>query len=141
MTKRELITAVIDTNVICRHALQDHAIHSPAANTLFEKLARGEVHVLCPATAIFEALHILHGRNASPRKDVVDYFTVLGHYPGWHVENAATVGAALDFWSENPALDFADCYYLALAAQLQMPTVYTFDKKMDRYPGIERLDP
>ena len=48
---------------------------------------------------------------------------------------------ALDFWAQQPRLDFADCYHLALAEELGMTQVYSFDKKMDRYAGVERIEP
>lgn len=48
---------------------------------------------------------------------------------------------ALLFWVGQPALDFADCYHLALTKSLGLDAIYTFDKKMDRYPGVTRLEP
>lgn len=131
----------LDTNVICRHALDDHDQHSRRARALFERVAQGETHVFCPATAVFEAIYILHNRNESPRPDVADYFAIVMEYPGFHLEHPESVRAAFDLWTANPALDFADCFHLALTKELGMTQIYTFDKKMDRYLGVERIEP
>lgn len=133
--------SVIDTNIICRHALQDHDDHSPRANHLFLKIARGEETVYCPPTAIFEAIHIMHGRNKAPRNQVKSYFDLILNYPGFETYKPTSIIDALTFWSEQSPLDFADCYHLALTHELGMSQIYSFDKKMDRYPGVERVEP
>lgn len=132
---------LIDTNIICRHALQDHDEHSPHANQLFLSLARGTEKVYCPATAVFEAIHIMHGRNGAPREEVGAYFRAILNYPGVETHHPAAILNALDFWAKQPRLDYADCYHLALAEELGMTQIYSFDKKMDRYPGVERIEP
>lgn len=139
MSNRDWVA--LDTNVICRHALDDHEQHSPRAKVLFERIAQGEIHVFCPATAIFEAIYILSDRNESPRSDVAGYFATIVQYPGFHLEHPQSIRAAFNLWAANPALDFADCYHLALTRELGMTQIYTFDKKMNRYPGVERIEP
>lgn len=141
MITNEPVIAIIDTNVICRHALQDHDDHSPRANRLFEHIAIGQVQVLCPATAVFEAIHILHKRNGAPRDRVANYLLAIGEYTGFRFENSAAIKRAISFWVEQPRLDFADCYHLALADELDMNRVFTFDQRMDRFPGVERIEP
>lgn len=133
--------AVIDTNVICRHALQDHDDHSPRANRLFDMIANGKEEVFCPDTAIFEVIHILHKLNGAPRANVSHHLNMIMNYVGFQVEHFEAMTRALDFWVSQPRLDFADCYHLALAQELGMTQVYSFDKKMDRYPGVERVQP
>ncbi len=38
-------------------------------------------------------------------------------------------------------LSFADCFHLTLTKELGMTQIYTFDRKMNRFPGVERLEP
>jgi predicted nucleic acid-binding protein len=38
-------------------------------------------------------------------------------------------------------VSFADCYHIALAADLEFTEIYSFDKWMDRYPSISRIEP
>lgn len=131
----------LDTNVVCRHALDDHDVHSPRAKALFERIAQGDLHVFCPATAVFEAIYILNDRNGSPRLEVAGYFATIMAYPGFHLEHPDAVKAAFSLWTTHATLDFADCYHLALTKELGMTQIYTFDRKMGRYPGVERVEP
>lgn len=132
---------MIDSNIICRHALQDHDDHSPRSTRLFLRIARGEEIVYCPPTAVIEAIHIMHGRNKAPRAEVENYFNLILNYPGFETYCPTAMITALAFWCEQSPLDFADCYHLALTEGLGMDQIYSFDKKMDRYPGIERIEP
>ncbi len=90
---------------------------------------------------IFEAIHLLHGRLSLPRGDIAWALKDLINLPGFVMSDEAAVISALDFWVQQSPLDFADCYHLALTAELGMTQIYTFDKKMDRYPGVERIEP
>jgi hypothetical protein len=56
---------------------------------------------------------------------------------GWRDANLEALG----FWKDHSPLSFADCFHLVLAKQLGMECIYTFDKKMDRFPGVERVEP
>lgn len=133
--------AVIDTNVILRHLLNDHSDHSPRASAVFLRVRRGELTVFCPDTAIFEAIHILHGRARTPRSRAATALAMLIEPTSFHMDHKPAVVSALQLWVEQPALDYADCYHLALTRHLGMTQVYTFDKKMDCYPGVTRIEP
>lgn len=130
----------IDTNVLLRHLLQDHDDHSPRASALLLAVRRGEQRIFCPSTVIFEAIHILHGRAGLPRNDIAWALNNLIELPFFVMAEDAII-AALDLWKSQPALDYADCYHLALTKQLGMTEIYSFDKKMDRYPGVIRVEP
>ena len=95
----------------------------------------------CPETAIFEALYILTGIANAPRNAAATPMAELVALPGIQLGNQEAVLNALQFWVEQPVLDFADCYHLALTSALGLDAIYTFDRKMDRYPGVERLEP
>lgn len=139
MTGRSMLT--VDTNVILRHLLNDHDDHSPRASALFLQVRQGEQLVFCPETAVFEAVHILHGLKGAPRDRTVAALLMLIEQPAFHMDHKGAIVAALAFWREQPALDYADCYHLALTNELGLTGIYTFDKKMDRYPGVERIEP
>lgn len=132
---------VVDTNLILRHLLNDHDDQSPRASALFLKVRQGEQTIFCPDTAIFEAVHILTGLARSPRDRTVTALMLLVVLPSFRMNHKEAVQDALEFWKDQPALDYADCYHLALTKKLGMTKIYTFDKKMDRYPGVERVEP
>lgn len=137
----ERVPIAIDTNILLRHLMHDHPDHSPRATELLLSVGRGDQKVFCPATVIFEAIHLLHGRAKIPRSDAATSISDLVGMQHFEMEREPIILDALQFWVEQPALDFADCYHLALTSALGIDAIYTFDKKMDRYPGVSRLEP
>lgn len=139
MSKSPVVS--VDTNVILRHLLRDHPDHSPRASALFLRVRTGDQSVYCPDTAIFEAVHILHGRAGAPRDETAAALLMLIELASFRMNHKDAIISALEFWTRHPALDYADCYHLALTRELGMTEIYTFDRKMDRYPGVTRLEP
>jgi predicted nucleic acid-binding protein len=131
----------IDTNILLRHLLQDHDDHSPKASALLLDVRKGQQKIFCPATVIFEATHILHDRAGIPRKNVALALMNLIELPSFVMSEERVVTDALDFWTKQSPLDYADCYHLALTKALGMTEIYTFDQKMGRFPGVERVEP
>jgi predicted nucleic acid-binding protein len=101
----------------------------------------GEIEVFRAATAVFEAIYILHRTLSIPRRAMIQALTELVSCPGLRPGDGSAIQNALAFWVEQPSLDFADCCHLALTKDLGMAAIHTFDRKMDRYPGVERIEP
>lgn len=57
------------------------------------------------------------------------------------MSNWDALQSALAFWTRHGGLSFVDCFHLAMAAQAGLDYIYTFDQKMDRYPGVTRIEP
>lgn len=110
-TMSDQLAIVIDTNVILRHLLNDHDDHSPRASALFLQVRRGDLSVFCPDTAIFEAVHILHGRARAPRDQAAAALLMLVELPSFSMDHKPAISAALEFWIDQPTLDYADCYH------------------------------
>lgn len=139
MSERQI--ASVDTNILLRHLLQDHDDHSPRASALMRTVRTGETSLFCPATVIFETIHVLHGRARIPRADISRVLSNLIALPNFVMGQESVVVAALELWVNQPPLDYADCFHLALTRELGMTRIYTFDRKMDRYPDVERVEP
>lgn len=131
----------IDTNILLRHLLQDHDDHSPRASAFLLAVRRGQLKIFCPATVIFEAIHVLHGLVGLPRKDIAWALTDLIELPNFMMTEEAVVIDAFKFWTAQSPLDYADCFHLALTKEMGLSAIHTFDRKMNRFPGVERLEP
>lgn len=132
---------MIDSNVLIYAIGGSHPIFSARCGELLLRMAAGELALACAATAIFETIHIVHKRDGMPRKDTAATLLEIITLPAFLIDQREAVINALEFWADQPALDFADCYHLALTKALGLSAIYTFDKKMDRYPGVTRLEP
>ncbi|HEV2072676.1 MAG TPA: PIN domain-containing protein [Thermomicrobiales bacterium] len=132
---------LIDTNVFLRHLLDDIPEHSRRANKLFADVMKGDVRVYAPSTVFFEAVYVLTRHKGVPVADVSAALHILLNYPGFETDHREALGGALSLWNTQGPLSFADCFHLVLAKQLGMDRIYAFDGKMDRFPGVERVDP
>ena len=132
---------LIDTNILARYLLDDIPDHAERSRRLFEQAGRNETELFVPVTALAELLWLLIRQKGYPKGPVVETLLDLFRLPSLIVENHLAVNKALHLWVETSSLSFVDCYHLALAEALGMTQIYSFDKKMDRYPGVERIEP
>lgn len=131
----------IDTNVIIYHLTDNHPEHSPRCNALIEQVEAGEIEVTTAVTAVDEALRVLTRVFGHTRANAAAHMSTLIEQPEIEIDHRRAVLEAITFWAEQGPLSFADCYHLALTAELGMTQIYTFDKKMGRYPGVKRVEP
>lgn len=132
---------LVDTNVILRHLLGDIPDHAERANRLFDNVMEGDVHIYVPSTVFFEVVYVLTQRAKVGVADAADALIALLGLPGLQTDHPDALLEAMRLWRVQEPLSFADCFHLALAKQLGMTRIYTFDQKMDRYPGVTRIEP
>ncbi|MDQ3657015.1 MAG: PIN domain-containing protein [Chloroflexota bacterium] len=133
--------AFLDTNVIIRHLLRDNPDQSSRSSRLVGSIADGIVDVAISDTVVFEAVFVLNQIYKISRSEVADELTVLLNIPGISLNTKSEILATLRYWARQSPLSFADCYHLVTAESLGLDMIYSFDKKMGRYPGVERIEP
>lgn len=132
---------LIDTNILARLFLGDDPVLLEKSTALIGRAARGEEELFVPATVVSELSWLLKARRGISRRDIADAMQALFSIPAVHTEFPPAMKSALEHLSSRGGVSFVDCYHLALAKELGMTQVYSFDKKMDRYPGVERIEP
>lgn len=136
-----MVRQFIDTNVFIYHITNNHPDHSPRCKTLMKRIEAGDVEAVTAVTVVDEALRVLTRTFNYSRPKAAQVMSTLMSQPEFEIDHRRAVLVAISFWAEQNPLAFADCYHLALTEELGMTEIYTFDKKMDRYPGIERIEP
>lgn len=131
----------LDTNIIARYLLNDIPDHTDRVKRLLDVADGGEVELFVPASVFVELCHLFHRTLSMSRDDVAPTLLGVLRLTGLHVENRNAVRSALEFWASTGGLSFPDCYHLALTGEHGLTQIYSFDKKMDRYPGVERIEP
>lgn len=131
----------IDSNILARHLLRDIPEQAARCTRLFERAVAGEVTLFIPTTVVAEITWLLIRQRGVPKNDVADALIGLFQAHGVVLENSRAVINALRFLKATGGLSYVDCYHLALARELGMTQIYSFDKKMDRYSGVERIEP
>ena len=131
----------IDTNVIVYHLVQADHEHGLPSSQLFARLRAGTEAAYLSSTVVLECIHACQMRYKVPNQALADALVEILGFAGLHTDHPEAITHALMYWRTQGPLSFADCFHLALAEQLGMSSIYSFDKKMSRYPGVSRVEP
>jgi len=123
----------VDTNILVRAILGDDPKQSPLARKTIEN-ARD---IMVPITVLIELAWVLKSAGWS-RNQIYQGLCTLALQPTIHLDRSAEALAALDDYKAGPA-DFADYLALHLARALGARKLRTFDRKLAKAPGAERL--
>jgi predicted nucleic acid-binding protein len=133
--------ALLDTNVLLRHVLGDHREHSPRATAAIVAIERGERVVRLADTVVFETVFTLEKTYDVSRDAISDVLQPILALRGVVLPGKRLYPGVFELWTEEPGLSFADSYHLCLAKRLNIPAIMSFDRKLDRLPGVERIEP
>lgn len=134
-------TALLDTNVLLRHILEDHPDHSPRSTALIERIAEGTTVVRLADTVIFETVFVLTSFYRTPRDRIRDSVLPLISLPCVILPDKHIYPEVFDHWLAEPSLSFADSYHLSLAKYLGLTEIISFDRKIAKDPAVTRVEP
>lgn len=121
---------LIDTNILLRYLLQDHAEPSEKAN---EIIANNEV--LCLYSVIYEVIHVMRSVYQIERNMIANELHDLFADDILFSENKDVILKTLTIFKETP-LDFIDCLLIAKHI-IHGDEILSFDKKLNN--DIKRL--
>ena len=133
--------AILDTNVVLRHLLNDHPDHSPRATAYLRPVFTGERVLRLTDAVVSELVFTLDRTYKVPRTAIHEFIMEFIDLPAVILPGKALYRRTLQYWVEQPGLAFTDCQLLILADHSGIGAVVTFDRKMSRYPGVERIEP
>ena len=133
--------AFIDSNIIVYHLAGNHPRFSPRSTALVQRLSRGEEAAVCTSTAVIEASFVIERVLRVPRSQAAPALRNLVSISAIEFDFRQAIIDAIDLWRENGPLSLPDAYHLIFARDAGLDRIYTFDTKMGRYPGVERLEP
>jgi predicted nucleic acid-binding protein len=134
------VPAFLDTNILLRHLLQDHAAHSAKASAFLARLDAGELSVHTSDTVVFETVFNLQKRHGVMRSDIRDQLLPLLDLPTIRGLDKALIRSAFEYYVDRN-ISFADAYHVALMRRDGIEEIVTFDRDFDRVPGIRRVEP
>ncbi|MBA2468841.1 MAG: PIN domain-containing protein [Chloroflexia bacterium] len=130
----------LDTNVFLRHLLQDHADHSPRATLYFDRIEHGGLRVETTLTVVFETVFTLQSFYKHSRPLIRDNVQPLLQLSGIALPGKRRPRRAFDLYTSTN-LSFADCLHVAIAEARGVPEFVSFDRGLDRIPGLNRVEP
>lgn len=131
----------LDTNILLRIATNLPTDQAAACERLLRRAQAGEVDPpLVASNTVSEAVFVLRGRIYSyPREAIAAFIEQLLVSPLRFAE-LAVIERAVEFYRDHHD-DWDDCLLAAYALERGDGTVVSFDRGLDRIPGLRRLEP
>jgi predicted nucleic-acid-binding protein len=123
----------IDTNVLVRLITRDDAGEAAATEDFIEQGAWVSVVVLADTMWRLARFYKL-GPD-----DLAKAIEMLLHHRDLVIQDAEAVAGALELFREKPALGFSDCLILQLARQTGHLPLGTFDRRLSKVEGTQKL--
>ncbi len=131
----------LDSNILVYHLTHIPESYGVRCTALLLELAEGRIAASCSSTVILEAAFVMEKRFSVPRAEIAPKLRDIVKIEAIQFDHREAILAALEFWVNQGPLSFADCYHLALTKSIGLDTIFTFDRKMNRYPGVARVEP
>lgn len=132
-------TLAIDANVIIRFLLRDHAELSPKAKAIIDAVQAKRLRVLCDPVTLAEVAWVLKSFYKLTPEQIVKELRPLVEAECFRVPNKGLYLRALDLFSSTVP-HFGDACACAAALEECEGKLLSFDKKLSRADGIERLE-
>ena len=125
----------VDTNVLVRILVDDAGAVEQMEKARALLAASGTVYVT--QIVQVELVWVLESAYGFDKASVCRALDHIQHHQQFSLQSLDCFNAALDSFKKNSA-DFSDCLILAESV-LQQSKLATFDKKLGRLKGVERL--
>ena len=130
----------LDTNVLLRHLLQDEAEQSPRSTALLAKIESGEISVRIAHTVVFETVFTLQRQYRVPKGEIRDKVLALLELRGIVLPGKRRFREVFDLYA-GLNVSFAAAYHAVLMNRLALGSIISFDRGIDRLPGLDRIEP
>lgn len=130
----------LDTNILLRHLLQDHADHSRRATHYLQRIEQGDLRVRSADSVIFETVFTLQRQYKVPKATVRELVLPLIELPGILLPGKQRLRLVFDLYIERN-ISFIDAFHAVLMQHLGLHEIVSFDEDFDRLPGIHRIEP
>lgn len=130
----------LDTNVLLRHLLQDDEQQSSRSTALLARIEAGEERVRIADTVVFETVFALQRQYRVPKGEIRDKVLALLELPGIVLPGKRRLREVFDLYADLNA-SFVDAYHVVLMKRLGLNQIISFDRGIDRIPGVDRTEP
>jgi predicted nucleic-acid-binding protein len=130
----------LDANTLVRFLTRDDPVKAAAVRSLLQRAARGEIALRLSAFAFGEVVFVLEKVYHWSKAEIASRAGALLALAGLDVEEAPTLQDALAMYA-GLNIDFVDAFQGAWALANGCPVIYSYDRDLDRMPGISRREP
>jgi predicted nucleic acid-binding protein len=130
----------LDTNVLLRHLLQDDPAQSPRSTAFLAKIEGGDARVRIADTVVFETVFTLQRQYHVPKGEIREKVLALIELPGVLLPGKRRLREVFDLYVDLN-VSFIDAYHAVLMKGLGLDEIASFDRGIDRIPGLHRFEP
>jgi predicted nucleic-acid-binding protein len=123
----------VDTNILVRLITRDDPRQVPIAEAFIARGAWVSTLVLAETSWVLETVYGLE------HEEIATVIEMLLAHEHLSLQDAEVVSAALEGYRSVPSLGFTDCLVLELARKAGHLPLGTFDKRLGKLDGAERL--
>ena len=124
---------LIDTNVILRYLLGDHAEFSPKAESFMLDVSEGTKKAEIMDVVIVECIYVMEKYYQIPKSEIVWKLSGILNFPGIVNSNKSEILEALLKY-EDSNIDIVDCIPAAYSSHSKI--IISFDKDLEKLKAI-----
>ena len=124
---------LIDTNVVLRYLLGDHAEFSPRAEAFMADLSEGTKNAEILDVVIVECVYVMEKYYEIPKSEIVEKLSGILNFSGIVNPNRSEILEALLKY-ENSNIDIVDCILAARSSPAKV--VISFDRDMEKLKAV-----
>ena len=127
---------LIDTNVILRYLLGDHAELSPKAEAFMTDVSEGAKSAEILDVVIVECIYVMEKYYQIPKVEIVDKLSKILSFAGIvNSDRSEILNALLKY--ENSKIDIVDCILAAKSSPAKV--VVSFDRDMKKLKAVSKI--
>ncbi|MEA3359221.1 MAG: PIN domain-containing protein [Thermodesulfobacteriota bacterium] len=124
---------LIDTNVVLRYLLGDHAEFSPRAEAFMADLAKRTKNAEILGVVIVACVHVMEKYYKIPKNEIVEKLSAILNFSGIvNPDRAELLEALLKY--ENSNIDIVDCILAARSSPEKV--VISFDRDIKKLKAV-----
>jgi len=124
---------LIDTNVILRYLLGDHAEFSPRAEAFMADLSEGSKNAEILDVVIVECVYVMERYYEIPKSEIVEKLSAILNFSGIvNPDRSEILEALLKY--ENSNIDIVDCILAARSSPEKV--VISFDRDIEKLKAV-----
>ena len=124
---------LIDTNVVLRYLLGDHAEFSPRAEAFMADLAEGTKNAEILGVVIAECVYVMERYYEIPKREIVEKLSAILNFSGIvNPDRAELLEALLKYGNSN--IDIVDCILAACSSPEKV--VVSFDRDIKKLKAV-----
>jgi predicted nucleic-acid-binding protein len=136
------VSNFVDTNVFIRFLVRDDLEKTARSEELLARAEQGDIELMTSEAVVLEIVQVLSSPRMyrMERSILATVMRSLLENRGLQIDHKVALIQAFNIY-EATTLDYTDCLAIEHARRTGDGAVYSYDRGLDRVPGVRRLEP